>query len=118
MDFLKENNAWAFVRIGRDPKFVAMYVSEDVQEVKYVAKVKEIVSPEEADLARPLEFYSEPASETEQAGFHPAKKVVVFEEESLHELEDPIPFESKHPQSLTYTTLGDLKRAQVTDEVF
>jgi hypothetical protein len=117
VEFLKENNAWAFVRIGRNPTYVAMYVSNGIQQIKYVAEVKEIVQPEQANLARPLDFYSEPASAEEQAGIDPAKKVVVFEKGSLFELEDPIPFKNKHPQSLTYTTLGELKRAETTDDL-
>lgn len=118
VEFLKENNAWGFVRIGQNPEFVAMYVSEDVQQVKYVARVKEIVDADEADLARPLEKYYEPASEDAQAGFDSNKKVVVFEEGSLMELEDPIAYQGQHPQSLTYLKLGELKRANVTQDLF
>ncbi|MCL9813966.1 type I restriction enzyme HsdR N-terminal domain-containing protein [Natranaeroarchaeum aerophilus] len=117
VDFLKENNAWGFVRIGREPDFAAMYVSGDDQEVKYIARVAEVVSAQDADLARPLEAYSESGSEDAQAGFDPNKKVVVFEENSLYEIEDPIPFENKWPQSLRYTTLGDLRNAKNTDEL-
>jgi len=118
VEFLRENNAWGFVRIGQDPKFVAMYVSEDVQQVKYIARVKEIVDADEADLARPLEKYYGPASEDAQAGFDPNKKVVVFEDRSLLELEDLIPYQGQHPQSLTYLNLGELKRANVTQDLF
>lgn len=117
LDFLKENNAWGFVRMGREPDYAAMYVSEDVQEIKYVAKIKEVVPANEADLAREYEFYSEFASDEEQAGFDPGKNVVVFEEGTLKELEDPIPFESKWPQSHRYTTLGKLRDAETTDDV-
>lgn len=116
--FLKENNAWGFVRIGQNPKYVAMYVSEDVQKVKYVAKVKKIATPENANLARPLDFYSGSASEDEQAGFDPSKKVVVFEDESLYELSDPIPFKNEWIQSLRYTSLEEFKDAEVTDDIF
>lgn len=116
--FLKENNAWGFVRIGQNPEYVAMYVSEDVQKVKYVAKVKDVVSPENANLARPLDFYNESASEDEQAGFDPSKKVVIFEDETLYELSDPIPFKNEWIQSLRYTRLGDFKNAEVTDDIF
>lgn len=117
VEFLKENNAWAFVRIGRNPTYVAMYVSDGIQQIKYVARVKAIVSPSEANLARPLDFYSDSASDVEQAGFDPAKKVIVFEEGTLYELEDPIPYDNNHPQSLTYLTLGELKNAETTDDL-
>jgi hypothetical protein len=41
----------------------------------------------------------------------------VFEDESLYELEDPIPFENKWPQSLRYTTLGEFRTAEATDDI-
>ena len=41
LEFLRENNAWGFVRIGQNPEFVAMYLSEDVREIKYVARVSD-----------------------------------------------------------------------------
>jgi len=116
--FLQENNAWAFARIGRTPEYLAIYISDDVRAVKYVAEVAAIVSPEEADLAHPLSFYSEAASDTEQAGFDPDKKVVVFEPGTLYELADPIPYENEYPRSLRYTTLGEFRRAETTDDIF
>lgn len=118
VQFLKENNAWGFVRVGREPEFVAMYVSEDVQQIRYIAQVKEIVDAEEADLARDLESYSEPQSAEDQAGFDVEKQVIVFEPGSLLELEDPIELGSKWPQGLTYTTLGDIRTATKTHEAF
>lgn len=117
VEFLKENNAWGFVRIGQTPEFIAMYVSEGVQQVKYVAKIKEIVDPSAADLARPVEAYYESGSEEAQAGFDPDKQVIVFEEDSLYELDDPIPFKNKWPQSLRYTTLGEFKTAKSTEDI-
>lgn len=118
VEFLKENNAWGFVRIGKEPEYIAMYVSDGIQEVKYVAKIQTIVDPTEADLARPLEAYYESGSDEAQAGFNPDKKVLIFEEDSLYELEDPIPFETKWLQSLRYTTLGELRAAESTDDIF
>lgn len=50
--FLIENGAWGFVRIGRDPDYVAMYVTGDAQEVRYVAEVDDIVEPDEANSRR------------------------------------------------------------------
>lgn len=117
VDFLRENNAWGFVRIGRNPDYVVMYVSEDVQQVRYVAKVEKIISAPEAELARPPEAYFESGSDEAQAGFDPDKKVIVFEDDSLYELEDPIPFETKWLQSLRYTTLGELRNADTTDDI-
>lgn len=112
VEFLKENNAWGFVRINREPEYVAMYVSDDVQAVQYVAEAKEIVPAPEAELARTLESYG-----GEQAEFGQDKKVVVFEPESLYELTDPIPYESRVPYSLRYTELGRFRTAETTDDI-
>lgn len=117
VEFLKENNAWGFVRIGRNPRYVAMYVSGDEQAVKYLGEVESIVSAKDAELARPLDSYSESQSDDAQAGFHPDKKVIKFRPRSLHELENPIRFGSKWPQALQYTTLGDLLEAEITDDI-
>ena len=117
LEFLRENNAWGFVRIGQNPEFVAMYLSEDVREITYVARVSDIVPATEADLVRPREAYFESASDEAQAGFDPNQQVVVFEEGSLYELEDPIPYKTKYPQSLRYTTLGALQTAETTDDM-
>ncbi len=112
VEFLKENNAWGFVRINQTPEYVAMYVSDDVQEVRYVARVREIVSATEAQLARTLESYV-----GDQAEFGEDKKVVFFEPGSLYELADPIEYESRVPYSLRYTELGLFKQAETTDDI-
>jgi hypothetical protein len=112
VEFLKENNAWGFVHINQQPEYVAMYISDDVQQIRYVARVKEIVPSTEATLARTLESYV-----GDQAEFDEGKKVVVFEPGSLHELEDPIEYESRVPYSLRYTELGRFKEAETTDDI-
>jgi hypothetical protein len=112
VEFLKENNAWGFVHIDQQPEYVAMYISDDVQQVRYVARVKEIVPSTEATLARTLESYV-----GDQAEFDENKQVVVFEPGTLYELEDPIDYESRVPYSLRYTELGRFKRAETTDDI-
>jgi hypothetical protein len=112
VEFLKENNAWGFVHINQHPEYVAMYVSEDAQEIRYIARVKEIVSATEATLARTLESYV-----GDQADFDKGKQVVVFEPESLYKLTDPIQYESRVPYSLRYTELGRFKNAETTDGI-
>lgn len=109
--FLKDNNAWGFVRLGRRPDFVAMYVTEGISEIRYVAEVAEIVKPTEADLVKPAEEY------TDQAEFGRDKRVVRFKDNSLYELENPIPFETRYPQGLRYSTLEKLRTAETTDDV-
>jgi len=109
--FMKENNAWGFVRVGKDIDYVAMYVTRDAREVRYFATVKDIVAPEEADLERPPLEYVDRDEIGEQ------KMVVRFEPDSLYELEDPIPYETKYPQGLRYTTLAEFKTAETTDDM-
>jgi hypothetical protein len=112
LNFLKENNAWGFVRVGQNPDYVGMYVTGDAKEVQYFAKVKEIVLVDEANLERPAESY------TEDAQYDEDKKVIVFEENSLYRLEDPITYRNKYPQGLMYTTLGSFKEAETTEDIF
>lgn len=111
LPFLKENEAWGFVRVGREFDHVAMYVTGDVRQVKYVAEVAEVVAPDRANLQRePLEY-------KDRAKIASDKKVVTFKPGTLFELADPVPFETKYPQGLRYTTLGKLRTAETTDDM-
>ncbi|QLG29494.1 hypothetical protein HUG10_11615 [Halorarum halophilum] len=110
--FLKENNAWGFVRVNQDPEYVGMYITGDVGAVTYVARVKEIVPATEATLARSLESYI-----GDQANFDRDKRVVVFEPDSLFELSDPIPLATRVPYGLRYTDLGSFRTAETTDDI-
>lgn len=112
LPFLKENEAWGFVRVGREFDYVGMYVTRDVREVQYFAKVDRIVSPDEADLMRKPSDYKDGAKIAED------KKVILFEKGTLYQLEDPIPFETEFPQGLRYTTLGQFREARTTDDLF
>lgn len=109
--FLQENNAWGFVRVGREFEYVAMYVTGNVGQIKYIAQVKDVVPPEEAELARAVDEYADGAKMAED------KQVVRFEPGTLFELADPIPLESKYPQGLRYTTLEAVRSAETTDDV-
>ncbi|WP_159898751.1 type I restriction enzyme HsdR N-terminal domain-containing protein [Salinirussus salinus] len=111
LPFLKENEAWGFVRVGSDFDYVAMYVTGNVREVKYFATVRDVVDPADAELVR------EPSGYKDGAKIEEGKQVVRFQPGSLYELEDPVPFESKYPQGLRYTTLGDLRTAETTDDM-
>jgi len=111
LPFLKENEAWGFVRVGSEFDYVAMYVTGDLQEVKYFAEVSEVVDLESAELLRdPLDY-------KDGAKIEDGKQVIEFEPGSLYKLEDPVPFESKYPQGLRYTTLGELRNAETTDDM-
>jgi len=106
--FLKENAAWGFTRVRRDFDFIAMYISGDVGEIQFVAEPDEIVDPRSAGLERELEEYE----------FEEGKQVIKFEPDTFYELEDPIPFDTKYPQSRRDTTLGKLRTAETTDDLF
>ncbi|CQR49835.1 type I restriction enzyme HsdR N-terminal domain-containing protein [Haloferax massiliensis] len=112
LPFLMENEGWGFVRVGSEFDYVAMYVTGDVREVRYFAKVKELIEPDEAGLERDPRDYKDGAKIAED------KMVIKFKSGSLHELEDAIPFETKYPQGLRYTTLGKLREAETTDDLF
>jgi hypothetical protein len=111
LPFLKENEAWGFVRVGRKFDYVAMYVTGDVGQVKYFAEVDEVLSPENTDLVRDALDY------VDRERIADDKKVITFRSGTLYELEDPIPFETKYPQALRYTTLGELRNATTTDDM-
>lgn len=113
LKFLKENNAWGFVRVGQDPDYAAFYVAGGPREVQYVATVKEIIPAEEATLARTLETYI-----GNEAGYEPGDQVVVFEPNTFYELEDPIPYEEKAPQSRVYTDLESFRTASTTKDAY
>ena len=113
VDFLLENNAWGLVRISREPVYIGMYVSGSVKEIKYVGKVRDIVSVNEIgdDLKNSVKEYSS------KIGGGTANKLVRIKKNSLYQLEEPIPFNNKFPQSLRYAKLGELRNATTTDDV-
>ena len=111
IQFLRENNAWGFVRIGQKPDYVGMYVAAPEKKVRYFAEVEKIVPAREANLAKPPDAY------TDMAHFDPDKKVVMFKSGTLHELDDPIPYNKKNPYSLVYTDLQSFRRAETTDDI-
>jgi len=115
LDFLFRNQAWGFVHIGQNPDHIAFYVTggDGVSAVWYVAKVAAVVDIEDANLVdNPAELIdlSDPNERR--------KKVIELEPGSLYELEDPIPYSKKYPQSLRYTTLQKLRKAKTTDDLF
>ncbi len=113
VDWLKRNNSWAYKRIGRDPRYFALYVSEDVREIRYFGQVKGVVDPSHPDS---------PTRDTyrEDKFYKPGKKVILLEPGSLVELEPPIPLgddANKAPQNLRYCQLSQLRSAQTLDDI-
>ncbi|WP_332898750.1 type I restriction enzyme HsdR N-terminal domain-containing protein [Haladaptatus sp. CMSO5] len=115
LDFLFRNQAWGFVHIGQNPEFAAFYITggNGVSAVWYVAQVADVVDIDEADLEdNPGDIID--LSDPNQR----KKKVIVLQPGSLYELEDPIPYAKKYPQSLRYTTLGKFRTAKTTEDLF
>ena len=63
------------------------------------------------DLKNSVEEY------TSKIGGGTANKLVRIEKNGLYQLEEPIHFKNKHPQSLRYAKLGELRNATTTDDV-
>ena len=113
IEFLKENNAWGFVRVSEDPDYAAFYVAGGPKEIRYIAAVKEIVRAEDVTLASDVETYT-----GEEAEYEPDDQVVIFEPGTLYELEDPILYEKKAPQSRVYTDLKKFRTASTTKDAY
>lgn len=113
VEWMKRYNAWGYKRIGRAPEYFALYVSEGVREIRYLAQIKAIVDPSHPD--------SPVRGRYEEEGFYkPGKKVIVFEEGSLTKLDPPIPIGSdtgKAPQNLRYCSLNDFRMARTLDDI-
>jgi len=107
--FLQNYNAWGFVRVGREPKYFALYVSQPTSAVKYFAEVEKIIDPTslESPIRNPQAYQS----------YSPGKLLIVLKRGSLKELKDPIPRGSKITQGLFYTTLEKLLSAKSLDDV-
>mgnify|MGYP006976223449 FL=1 len=88
-----------------------MYVTQDAREVQYFATVRDVVAPEDAELVR------EPTEYLDRDEIADNKMVVRFKADSLYRLEDPIPYETKYPQSHRYTTLGEFRTAETTNDI-
>ena len=110
IEFLKKYTAWGFISIASEPDYFLVYLTKPHQEIRYIGVVDEVVDATKfvVDNNIPKNRYK----------FDERKKVVVFSE--LHELQEPIPVGIDSPsrmQGLLYTTLGDTKRANSTDEL-
>ena len=110
VDFIKENNSWGFVNIAREPEYVGIYISGDAKEIRYFAQVKDIIPAEEATLTQSVEEYED---------YQSGRKVIVFEDNSVYKLENPIPFSNRvlYPP-VRYTNLQTSKTAVTMDDLF
>lgn len=113
-EFLFRNNAWGFVRIDRNPKYIAFYITgTDPSAVWYIGEIARIATLEETDIPDDPADYIDLDDPSERQ-----KKVIELKPDSLRQLEKPIPYSKKYPQSLRYTTLGQLRKAETTNDLF
>ncbi len=110
--WMLEHYGWGYIRVGRHPRYFALYVSGGDRSVRYFAEVARIVSPE--DEASPVK-----QSYLSDTVYQRGKKVVLFKAGSLARLARPVPFGSNRQflQSIKYTTLEALRVAKTTDEL-
>lgn len=110
IEFLKYHNAWGFINVGREPDYLAIYVTKPVQEVKYFGEIEEIIDPKRE--RSPVENFDKHSTYSE------GKELLLLKEESLRELENPIPFEGKNIFGPRYTTLDKLRKATTTEDLW
>jgi len=109
IDFLKRYNAWGFVRIGREPRYFALYVSSPESAVRYFAEIEKIVDPKSSESpVNDPERYEE---------YSEGKKLLLFRKDSLRELADPLPRGEKWSQGKFYLTLSRLIKAKSLDDI-
>lgn len=113
MDWMKRHYAWGYVRIARTPDYFALYVSDDIRQVRYFAQVQKVVDP--ADLDSPVrETFASDST------YSPGKKVIILQPGSLIELASPIPLGQRNRyamRGLRYTTLEGLRNARSLDDI-
>jgi len=109
VEFLKYHNAWGFIRINEEPKYLAMYVTKPVQEVKYFGEIEKIIDPGKEES---------PIDNLEKHNYSEGYKLILLKEGSLRELENPILFGEDIIQNLRYTDLEKLKKASTTDDLW
>lgn len=110
IEFLSEYRAWGFINIASEPDYFLIYLSGPFQHVRYLGIVERITSADE--------FVAKHDIGEEEYKYDSTKKVVEFSE--LFRLQDPIPIGPDKPhrmQGLLYTTLGEVKSADTTDDL-
>jgi len=100
--FLLENTAWGYVNITREVDYIALYITEPEQAVKYFGKVKKI-SPQEEHETLAREEYE-------------GKQIILLD--WVTPLSNPIRLEGLPIRSLRYTSLQKLLKAKTTDDLW
>ncbi len=109
LPFIAEHNAWGFVNIASEPEYFCIYVNRPYQQIQLIGVVKDIISKNEFIEGRDLDRDTEEIDDS--------KKVIEFSD--VYQLEKPIPIgeASSRMQGLLYTTFGELRTAETTDDL-
>lgn len=102
IQFLLENTAWGYVNISREVDYIAIYVTEPEQAVKYFGKVKKVMPQEDHEIL---------AKEDEEG-----KQIIVLD--WVVPLSNPIKLKGFPLRSLRYTSLQKLLKAKTTEDLW
>lgn len=107
--FIQKHKAWGFISIASEPEYFCIYLTRPHQQVQLIGIVDEIVSKNQ--------FISEREIERDSTEIADSKKVITFSE--VYQLETPIPVGEtpSRMQGLLYTTFGELRNAETTDDL-
>lgn len=109
LPFIAEHDAWGFINIATEPEYFCIYVNRPYQQIQLIGVVKDVISKDEFVEGRELD--------RDPSEIADSKKVIEFSE--LYQFENPIPMgeATSRMQGLLYTTLGDLRNAETTDDL-
>ncbi|MEM3906043.1 MAG: hypothetical protein QXZ17_04120 [Nitrososphaerota archaeon] len=110
VDFLKQYNAWGFIRISKKPRYFTLYVGRPYSELQFFAEVEAIVDAKDpsSPVKNPEDF------ETYEEG----KKIIILKKDSLKKFADPLKLEAAFPPvSIRYTKLSKLLSAKSLDDL-
>jgi hypothetical protein len=83
VNFLRENNAWGYVKIAQDPIYFALYEGDPTMAIRYFGIIDQIISPIDTHSPFRREPYAEKLARE-------GKKLILLKEGTLEELEHPI----------------------------
>lgn len=107
--FIRDHKAWGFINIASKPEYFCIYLTRPHQQLQIIGVVDDIVSKNQ--------FISERDIDRDPTEIADSKKVITFSD--VYQLETPIPVGdvSSRMQGLLYTTLGNLRGAETTDDL-
>ena len=111
VDFLKAYNAWGFVRISQTPKYLALYLSQPVSAIQYVAEIDKVIEPS----------CPESPVRPEDAEYREGTMLLLLKKGRVWELAEPVLLGAfrpgKAPQSIRYHKLSNLANARTLDDL-